>query len=72
MAQLQMAEMPLHCGFSIEEGSAILSDHEHRLSQSNIVSIDIGWKEVSACCDMLLYSFFVECHNNAQLFIPYM
>ena len=49
MAQVQTTEKPLHCGFSIEKGSAILSDHKHRLSQSNVVSIDIGWKVVSAC-----------------------
>ena len=52
MAQLQMAEKPLHGGFSIEKGSAILSDHQYRLSQSNVVSIDIGWKVVCECCIM--------------------
>ena len=52
MAQLQMSEKPLHCGYSIEKGTAIISDHHHRLSQSNVVSIDIGWKVVSvgSCC----------------------
>ena len=54
MAQLQTTGVPIHCGYSIEKGIAIISDHEHRLSQSNVVSIDIGWKvvNVALCCSL--------------------
>ena len=44
---MPVANRPRNCGYSIEEGDAILSDLRHLLSQSNIVSIDIGWKVVS-------------------------
>ena len=46
-SQHHKEERPLHGGYSIEEGSAIISDHQYRLSQSNVVKIDIGWKVVS-------------------------
>ena len=62
MAEFQIPEESLHCGYSIEKGNAILSDHEYRLSQSNVVSIDIGWKVVSVA--VLIFS--------VELSIPYM